>query len=128
LILIRYLESLVDSPKFHTYKCDVTNRNEILEVFKQIKSDIGKIDILINNAGIISGNHLLELSPEQIEATVKVNLLAHFWMIKQYLPDMLADNDGQIVTIASQAGIIGSPKMSDYCATKFAVRDYDQRY
>ena len=67
------------------------------------------------------GKSLLDIKESEIEKTIKVNVLAHFWTIKQFLPAMVKENKGHIVTIGSQAGIVGAPKMTEYCASKFAV-------
>src|SRR5450759_5581509 len=58
---------------------------------------------------------------ELIELTVAVNLLAHFWTMKAFLPDMLARSSGHIVNMASAGGILGVPYISDYCASKFGA-------
>ena len=97
------------------------------------------------------GENLLNLTDIQIERTVQVNLLSNFWVrlfaninclydcvvylvfalsfqmpyelqtVKAFLPDMTSRNHGHIVTIASVAGLVGSCKMTDYCASKFGA-------
>ena len=69
---------------------------------------------------MVSGKSLLEISDEQIQRGLEINLHSLFWMIKAFLPGMIERNRGHIVTIASAAGLIGVPRLSDYCATKFA--------
>ena len=51
----------------------------------------------------------------------QVNTLAHFWTLKAFLPSMLEKNAGHVVTIASSAGLSGTPGLVDYCASKFAA-------
>lgn len=104
-----------------SYACDVTNKENVYSVAERVKTDVGNVDILINNAGIVSGNLIEEVSDQKIERTFQVNVLSHFWTIKSFLPNMIARNSGHIVTIASAAGLGGAPKLTDYCASKFAA-------
>ena len=108
-----------------TMICNLRNREEInLCALKTLEN--GPIDILINNAGIVSGGPFLDLSPEQIKATFEVNTLAHFWTVQAFLPEMLKQNKGHIVTIASSAGLVGTSKLVDYCSSKFAAVGFDE--
>ncbi|CAL1279353.1 unnamed protein product [Larinioides sclopetarius] len=107
--------------KAYVYECDVSNRQKVYEVAKRVKAEVGKVDILVNNAGNVSGKRFLEIPDEEIEKTVHVNALSHFWMGKAFLPDMMQSNKGHIVSIASLAGVSGLPNLTDYCASKFAA-------
>ena len=75
----------------------------------------------MNNAGVVSGKPLLELTDEQIEQTLRVNALAPFWVTRAFLPGMLQRGSGHVVTIASAAGLIGTPRQTDYAASKHAA-------
>lgn len=99
------------------YVVDVTDRALVYKTAK----DVGAVDILINNAGIVTGKKLLECPDELMEKTVQVNTISHFWTIKAFLPDMIKRNDGHIVTIASAAGMFGVAGLVDYCASKFGA-------
>ena len=99
----------------YAYTVDLCNRIKIYEAAEKVKSDIGPITILINNAGIVSGTHLLGTSDEKIIRTFDVNVLAHFWTIKAFMPDMITLKKGHIVNIASLAGHSGMTKLVDYC-------------
>jgi all-trans-retinol dehydrogenase (NAD+) len=107
--------------KVTTYHCDVSNRHIVYGLAERVKGEVGKVDIIINNAAVVSGRPFLECSDEQLERTVGVNLLAHFWTVKAFLPDMVQANDGHIVTVASAGGIVGSSGLVDYSASKFAA-------
>jgi all-trans-retinol dehydrogenase (NAD+) len=82
--------------------------------------------MLINNAGVVSGRALLDTPDELIERSFSVNTLAHFWTVKAFLPTMLENDHGHIVSIASMAGHVGIPKLIDYCASKFAAVGFDE--
>jgi len=78
---------------------------QIYEAATLVKKDVGDVDILVNNAGIVSGKSFLECSDSQIDRTMKVNILAHFWTVKAFLPKMVERNSGHVVSIASSAGV-----------------------
>jgi all-trans-retinol dehydrogenase (NAD+) len=107
--------------KVHPYRCDLSIKDEIEETAEKIRNDFGQIDILVNNAGVISGKMIADLSYEEIRKTIDVNLMAVIWMTKQFMPEMMSRNSGNIVNISSAAGIIANPQMGDYCASKFGV-------
>ncbi|XP_043495174.1 estradiol 17-beta-dehydrogenase 11 [Polistes fuscatus] len=103
------------------YYCDISDRGEIYRIAKSIKIEIGNVFLLINNAGYVYGKTLLDIPDEEIERTFKINILAHYWTIKMFLKDMMKENYGHIVTIASAAGLLGTYNCTDYSATKFAA-------
>lgn len=107
------------------HQCDLSDREEIADTAQRVLAEHGVVDILINNAGIVSGKPLLELSDEAIERTFDVNALSLFWTTRAFLPGMIAKRSGHIVTIASAGGLIGVPKMTDYSASKFAAVGFD---
>jgi all-trans-retinol dehydrogenase (NAD+) len=106
--------------------CDVSDRFAVYKQAEAMKAQFGPVDILINNAGIVSGASILELSDEKILKTMNVDVLPLFWTCKAFLPSMIERNSGHIVTIASAAGIIGVRKLIDYCAAKFAAFGFDE--
>jgi len=107
------------------YTVDITNRQKIYAAAEEVKQDVGTVSILINNAGIVSGSALLNTPDEKIIRTFDVNVLAHFWTIKSFMPDMILNKKGHIVNVASLAGYSGSHKLVDYCSSKFAAVGID---
>ncbi len=105
-----------------TLTCDLSDRNNIYEV----TSKIDRVDILINNAGFVTGKYILDAPDDLIERTYKVNILSHFWLVKRFLPGMLERDSGHIVSIASAGGLAATPRMTDYCSSKFAVIGFDE--
>jgi all-trans-retinol dehydrogenase (NAD+) len=82
---------------------------------------LGPVDVLVNNAGVISGRPLSELSPAQIDRTMRVNAIAPMLVTRALLPAMRDAGRGRIVTVASAAGFIGVAGQTDYAASKFAA-------
>lgn len=70
----------VFQPKVYTYVCDVSKRESVYSTAEKVRKEVGNIDLLINNAGVVSGRHLLECPDELIERTMMVNCHAHFWV------------------------------------------------
>ncbi len=81
----------------------------------------GAVDVLVNNAGIVSGGAFLENSSAQVRRTFEVNVLALYWTTRALLPGMLARNSGTVVNLASAAGLAGVARQTDYSASKHAV-------
>jgi all-trans-retinol dehydrogenase (NAD+) len=106
--------------------CDVSDSEQVYAAAETAKREAGPVDILINNAGVVSGRHFLDCSDEQLRKTLGVNTLSLFWTAKAFLPAMIARNSGHIVTVASAAGTIGVSRLADYCASKFAAVGFDE--
>ncbi|XP_064803443.1 retinol dehydrogenase 10-A-like [Oncorhynchus masou masou] len=66
-------------PQVYTYVCDVGKRESVYSTAEKVRREVGNVDMLINNAGVVSGHHLLECPDELIERTMLVNCHAHFW-------------------------------------------------
>ncbi|KAG8232910.1 hypothetical protein J437_LFUL011018 [Ladona fulva] len=103
------------------YRCDVSNREEVLSVAEKVKEEVGDVTLLVNNAGIITAGRLETYKPEDIQRVVNVNFVSHFWTIEAFLPDMKTKNYGQIVCMSSMAALQPSEYMVPYSATKYAV-------
>lgn len=100
---------------------DVSDRRQVEEAAAALASGFGEVEILVNNAGVVSGRPFADLTPEQVERTLAVNAAALFWLTRAFLPPMIRRGEGHLVTMASAAGLIGVPGLSDYCASKFAA-------
>eukprot|EP00823_Brevimastigomonas_motovehiculus_P003939 TRINITY_DN2516_c0_g1_i1.p1 TRINITY_DN2516_c0_g1~~TRINITY_DN2516_c0_g1_i1.p1 ORF type:complete len:340 (+),score=58.81 TRINITY_DN2516_c0_g1_i1:55-1074(+) len=110
-----------DGGRADFFQCDVSKYEMVYSVAEQVKKSIGPVDILVNNAGVVSGRPITELTEQAIQRTYAVNVLAHYWTVKAFLPDMIKRNHGHIVSIASAAGWVGTAKMTDYAGSKFAA-------
>ena len=114
-------EELSHLGKVFIHQCDVTNKEQVYKLAKTAKKEMGKVDILINNAGYVSGGEFLERPDEDWERTINVNLTAVLYTIRAFLPEMYERNSGCIVNISSAAGTIGVAGLAVYTATKWAV-------
>lgn len=103
-----------------TYVCDLSQKSKIDLLSKKVLKQ-HRVDVLVNNAGIVSGKPFLEIDEKEIEKTMSINLMANIWLTKAFLPGMVDRKSGQVVFISSAAGIIGVNKLSDYCTAKFGI-------
>ncbi|MGB3212481.1 MAG: SDR family oxidoreductase [Desulforhopalus sp.] len=101
---------------------DVTNRGQIEELFNTTIETYGQVDILINNAGLMPLSPLSALKVDEWDQMIDVNIKGLLYAIAAALPVMQKRKQGQIVNIASVAGLKVFPSGAVYCATKFAVR------
>jgi len=108
------------------FKVDLCDRAALQATAARVLAARGPVDILINNAGIVTGKTLLECSDAAIERTFQVNAMALFWTVRAVLPGMIGRGRGHVVTIASAAGLGGTSRLTDYCASKFAAVGFDE--
>jgi all-trans-retinol dehydrogenase (NAD+) len=109
------------SGQIRIYRYDLSYTNQIEQAADKIKADFKTIDILINNAGVVTGKPFLTTGFDDLKRNLEINLMAVIWMTRQFLPEMVARDAGHIVNIASAAGLIAVPGLADYCAAKFGV-------
>ncbi|XP_053796620.1 estradiol 17-beta-dehydrogenase 11-like isoform X1 [Vidua chalybeata] len=104
-----------------TFVVDCSKREEIYSAADKVKKDIGDVTILVNNVGVITAADFLSTQDHQIERMFEVNILGHMWTTRAFLPVMMDNNYGHIVTVASAAGHFVTPFMVTYCSSKFAA-------
>lgn len=103
------------------YTVDVSDQAQIVTAAQRVKKEVGAVDILINNAGIVVGKYFHEHTHGDIDRTMSINADAMMHVTLEFLPEMIKKNNGHIVTIASAGGMVGNPKMSLYVASKWAA-------
>ena len=106
---------------FRLLPMDVRNETSIKETVQQILTEVGRIDILINNAGVGITGAVEELPAEQLHNVFATNLYGAIAVIQQVLPAMRAQGSGRIINIASIAGYMGLPFRGAYSASKGAL-------
>lgn len=108
------------------YVCDVGDREQVYETARITLAEAGPVDVLVNNAGVVSGASFLDIPDEKVERTFRVNTLALFWTAKAFLPAMVERNRGHLVTMASASSYLGVARLSDYSASKWAAMAFDE--
>ena len=107
--------------QLHAIKLDVTDDKSVNDAIKTIKSDAGRIDVLVNNAGYGLVGGLEDLSMGEIKAQYETNVFGLIRVTQAVLPTMRAQKSGTIVNVSSIGGKAALPLMSPYIGTKFAV-------
>ena len=100
--------------------------NVLRDVTSKIEDEWGSLDILINNAGIVSAGPLEDLSDEDIYDQVSVNLTAVMVLTKYCIPLLRHSQEGAILNVSSGLGLIGMPFYSVYASTKAAIRQFSE--
>ncbi|PYN36110.1 MAG: hypothetical protein DMD98_07735 [Candidatus Rokuibacteriota bacterium] len=100
---------------------DVTSRAELAAMAERTRAELGRIDVLVNNAGIYRAAAPLDVTEEHWDAVMNVNAKAVFFACQAVLPAMIAQKRGNIVSLASMAGKIGGRSNLPYNASKAAV-------
>jgi 3-oxoacyl-[acyl-carrier protein] reductase len=103
------------------YQADVADFDGVKTMFADITKEFGRIDILINNAGITKDNLILKMSEEEFDAVINTNLKGVFNCLKQASRIMLKQKEGRIINISSISGVVGNPGQANYCAAKAGV-------
>ncbi|MEH7885295.1 3-ketoacyl-ACP reductase [Bacillus sp. JJ1609] len=100
---------------------DVSDLESVQHAVEHITSELGPIDILINNAGTAKFGGFLELEPQEWEKIIQVNLMGTYYVTRAVLPGMIERKTGDIINVSSTAGQKGAPVTSAYSASKFGV-------
>lgn len=106
----------------HGYVCDVTDEDAVNELVAKIEQDIGSINILVNNAGIIKRIPMTEMSAKDFRQVIDVDLNAPFIVAKAVIPSMIKNGGGKIINICSMMSELGRETVSAYAAAKGGLK------
>jgi NAD(P)-dependent dehydrogenase (short-subunit alcohol dehydrogenase family) len=101
--------------------CDLRDRDQVRDLFRQVRERLGPIDVLINNAGVIEVGPAETMTLEDYEDAMATNFWAPLYAILEALPEMRQRRQGRIVNIASVGGKVSVLHLLPYCASKFAL-------
>jgi all-trans-retinol dehydrogenase (NAD+) len=107
----------------HAYVVDVSSSAAVSAAADQVRAEVGDVQVLINNAGIVRGNgYFWENALRDVEQTMTINSLAPMFVTREFLPAMVeSDEECRIVNIASSAGLNAVPRLAAYCGSKWAA-------
>ncbi|MCD7973800.1 MAG: gluconate 5-dehydrogenase [Candidatus Azobacteroides sp.] len=117
--LAAYKEAGIDAKG---YVCDVTDEEQVNAMVKQIEDEVGIIDVLVNNAGIIKRIPMIEMSAAEFRQVIDVDLNAPFIIAKAVLPGMIKKGHGKIINICSMMSELGRETVSAYAAAKGGLK------
>ena len=102
-------------------KCDVSKYSDVKSLVDVSVKRFGRIDVLVNNAGIVYFKSIMDTTEEEWNKTIDTNSKGVFLFTKEVIPYMIENKSGVIVNVSSGAGKSGFPNLSAYCASKFGV-------
>ena len=108
------------------HPCDISKKNSVMEMSEIVLDQFGKIDILINNAGIGTYGYVQDQTIDDIERVMNINYFGMVYCTKAFLNSMINHKSGKIINVASLAASFGIPKMASYCASKFAMLGFSE--
>jgi NAD(P)-dependent dehydrogenase (short-subunit alcohol dehydrogenase family) len=103
---------------------DITDEDAARAAADAAVSRFGRIDVLVNNAGLFYAGFFEEISPEQMRQQMETNFFGPLNVTRAVLPVMRRQRSGQVVTISSTAGLVGQEFVAAYCASKFALEGW----
>jgi NAD(P)-dependent dehydrogenase (short-subunit alcohol dehydrogenase family) len=110
------IKSLGKKARF--FRCDVTSDSDCKKTTEDVYQEFGRIDILFNNAGVTRRKNIVELSEEEWDLVLSVNLKSIYLLSRHVIPHMIEDGGGSIINTGSGWGLKGGPNAAAYCAAK----------
>ena len=105
-------------------KADVANLDQVVAMVKQVEEELGAVEILVNNAGIINDQLLMRMSDEAWRQVIDINLNGTFYCTRAVLRNMVRARWGRIINIGSVVGLRGNPAQTNYSASKAAIMGF----
>ena len=108
--------------KAYGYVCDVTDEDAVEELIKKIENEVGVVDVLVNNAGIIKRIPMCEMKAAEFREVIDIDLNGPFIMSKAVIPSMIKKGHGKIINICSMMSELGRETVSAYAAAKGGLK------
>jgi NAD(P)-dependent dehydrogenase (short-subunit alcohol dehydrogenase family) len=112
--------------KVSTHKLDVTDRAACLALPQSVLAEHGRVDLLVNNAGVAIGGTFDQVDEADFDWLMEVNFHAVVRLTRAFLPHLKASDAARVVNVSSLFGLIAPPGQTAYCAAKFAVRGFSE--
>ncbi len=120
-------KELSNNPDLRYYPCDLSDWNQMDKVAEEIKKDYGRLDVLVNNAGILGDRKTILDYPRALwKKVIDINLNGLFYITQALLPLMIGQEEGSIINISSSVGRMGRKEWGAYSVSKFAVEGFTQ--
>ena len=116
----------MEHPTIHYRQCNVRNRQQINEVIASIVAEEGRVDVLVNNAGMGIGGALELATEEEIDLQMGTNFMGCVNLCQAVLPYMRKARKGKIINLSSIGGVMGLPYQGFYSASKFAIEGFSE--
>ena len=104
--------------KAEAFQADVSDADQVEDLFARVGAALGQVTVLVNNAGITADNLVMRMSPEEFDRVIATNLRSAFLCTKAALKGMIRARWGRVISISSVSGIAGNPGQANYAASK----------
>ena len=122
----------IQSPKGETpdcvtyFKCDISSSSDIAKAASEVRAKLGDPTVLMNIAGVANNKLILDTTEAENRWLFDINQLSHYILAREFVPSMVKNNHGSIISVASLAGYTGVTGNSDYAASKSAVISFHE--
>ena len=116
----------MEHPAVRYLRCDVTDRGQTLRAMESVVAEAGRIDVLVNNAGMGIGGSLELATDEEVRLQMETNFMGCVHMCQAALPHMRRARAGKIINLSSIGGVMGLPYQGFYSASKFAIEGFSE--
>lgn len=123
-IILEKLKMYKDNGNIKYFVCDVTDSKAVEQVVSEILKERGRIDVLVNNAGITMDNILLRMKEDEWDGVINTNLKGVFIVTKAVLKPMIKQKYGKIINISSVVASMGNAGQANYCASKAGIEGF----
>lgn len=123
-LILEKLKMYKDDGSIKYFVCDVTDSKAVEQVVNEILRERGRIDVLVNNAGITMDNILLRMKEEEWDGVINTNLKGVFIVTKAVLKPMIKQKYGKIINISSVVASMGNAGQANYCASKAGIEGF----
>jgi len=120
------LANQAGAPEVRSDRLDVADRDAFASYAAAVASHFGRVNVVINNAGVALAGEVADLSYDDMEWITRINFWGVVHGTKEFLPHLIASGDGHVVNLSSLFGLVAMPGQSAYNATKFAVRGFTE--
>ncbi|GAA6040142.1 hypothetical protein JCM8097_002051 [Rhodosporidiobolus ruineniae] len=116
-----------DTPRnVHFFKVDISSKEAVEAAAKQISEELGHPSVLINMAGVVRAKSVLEMEPRDVDLTFDINVKAHYYTVQAFLPRMIEEGKGHVITIASAMSYVQAASGVSYCSSKAAALSFHE--
>lgn len=116
----------LEQPNYSSFTLDISSPEEVEKTFAKIVQEVQPVDILINNAGVGYFERAEDLTADQINQMIDINLKGTIFCTQAVLIPMIETDKGSIINVISTAGVEGKVTEAGYCASKFGVRGFTE--
>lgn len=111
-------KAMQSDPRIHYYRCDITDKSKVDEMAQDVRQRYGHPSVLVNNAGVAFNHRIDNATDAHLKTIFGVNTISHYYMCSAFMPHMLQEKKGHVVTVASMASFVCPPGMVSYANTK----------